>query len=321
MNNSLPLISIAIPAFNESDNIDELTQRLQCVFEDLSGKYNFEVVLCENGSQDDTYQKLLAVREQDPRFKIVQLIRNFHMEGGMMAALAHVSGEACIIMSADLQDPPEMIPQFLEKWEEGYENVYSVITFRHGEGKARRAAAQTFYWLINKISDTPVPQNSSDFRLVSREAYTAFNELSERFRMVRSLWGWLGFSSTGIEYQRASRSGGTSKFNVLATAGFAIRGILSTSFRPLSLIPLIGIFFSLLSFIGLFGITLRALFFGVPFPGFGTLVAIQFLLFGLLFLLLGVISEYIGLIFNEVRGRPKYLVRGCSGVGPDRTFE
>jgi len=312
-----PVISVAIPAYNESSNIDELAARLTAVFDGLADRYDFEIVICENGSQDDTYDRLLALHERDPRFKVVQLVRNFHMEGGMLAALDHVTGDACVIMSADLQDPPELIPLFIEKWEEGYEVVYSVITKRHGENIFRRTAAQIFYWLINRISDTPVPSNASDFRLVSRDAYTAFNNLSERFRMVRALWGWLGFRSTGIEYERDERAGGTSKFKVFTTAGFAIRGILASSFRPLAIAPVIGLTLSTLSFLGLSGIIIRAVFYGVPFPGFGTLVALQLLLFGFLFLILGMISEYVGLTFNEVRGRPRYLVRRLHG--PDQT--
>jgi len=312
-----PTISIAIPAYNESANVDELAARLTAVFDEMEDRYDFEVVICENGSQDDTYDRLLALHDRDPRFKIVQLVRNFHMEGGMLAALDHVTGDACVIMSADLQDPPEMIPLFVEKWEEGFEVVFSVITKRHGESIFRRAAAQFFYWIINRISDTPVPPNASDFRLVSREAYTAFNNLSERFRMVRALWGWLGFRSTGIEYEREERAGGASKFNAFATAGFAIRSILASSFRPLAIAPVIGLTLSALSFLGLSGIIVRAVFFGVPFPGFGTLVALQLLLFGFLFLILGMISEYVGLTFNEVRGRPRYLVRRLHG--PTRT--
>jgi polyisoprenyl-phosphate glycosyltransferase len=311
------LISVAIPAYNESDNVDELARRLQAVFADLDDRYDFEVVVCENGSADDTYDKLLAIRKDDQRFKIVQLSRNFHMEGGMGAALMHVSGDACVIMSADLQDPPELIPTLIERWEAGYENVYTVITQRQGEGIARRAAAQVFYWLIDKISDTPVPRNASDFRMVDRNVYEAFNALPERNRMVRAMWGWLGFRSTGVEYVRAPRAGGTSKFRPLATAGFAIRGILASSFKLLKIIPVLGIALSMLSFLALTGIVIRALFFGVPFPGFGTLASLTLLLFGFLFLLLGMLSEYIGMTFNEVRGRPAFVVRDRLGFAAD----
>ena len=311
------LISIAIPAYNEEQNIPVLAERLRAVFNDLSDRYDFEVVVCENGSSDGTWDRLTAAREVDPRFKIVQLSRNFHMEGGMMAALAHVAGDACVIMSADLQDPPELIPQLIGRWELGDEMVYTVITYRHGESRFRRTAAAMFYWLIDRMSDTPVPRNASDFRLVDRKVYRAFNELPERFRMVRTLWGWLGFRSSSIEYQRPAREGGTSTFNALATAGFAVRGILASSKKLLKLIPILGLLLSLLSFLGLTGIVIRAVFWGVPFPGFGTLASLLLLLFGFLFLLLGIMSEYLGMIFDETRGRPPFVVRQTVGIDCD----
>lgn len=307
-------ISLAVPAYNEETNIPILAKRLRDVFDvQLDGKYELEVVICENGSADRTWEALKTEHEADPRFKIVQLSRNFNMEGGMMAALAHVTGDACVIMSADLQDPPELIPKLLERWEQGDEIVYTVITHRHGESKFRQIAAETFYWLIDKVSDTPVPRNASDFRLVDRKAYQAFNDLHERSRMVRATWGWLGFRSSGVEYERAARDGDVSKFNAIATAGFAYRGILASSKSPLKLIPVLGMFLSILSFIGMTGFVVRAIFFGVPFPGFGTLTSLLLLLFGFLFLLLGVISEYVGMIFDETRQRPHFLVREVVG--------
>ena len=160
MTDQRKLISVAVPAYNEQDNVDELASRLTAVFDQLADRYDFEVVVCENGSVDSTYDKLVEIRRRDPRFKIVQLSRNFNMEGGMMAALHYVRGEACVIMSADLQDPPEMIPALLEQWEKGFEVVYTVITERQGESRFRRAAAQAFYSIINRISDTPVPRNA-----------------------------------------------------------------------------------------------------------------------------------------------------------------
>ena len=311
------LISVAIPAYNEEQNIPVLAERLQTVFAALADRYDFEVVICENGSFDGTWDQLQAVRDADSRFKIVQLSRNFHMEGGMMAALANVTGDACVVMSADLQDPPELIPQMIERWEQGDEMVYTVITHRHGESRFRRVAAEGFYWLIDRVSDTPVPRNASDFRLVDRKVYEAFNSLPERSRMIRALWGWLGFKSSGIEYERAAREGGASKFSVFATTGFAIRGILASSKKVLKLIPLIGIVLSLLSFVAMLGIVIRALFFGVPFPGFGTLASLMLLLFGFLFLLLGIMSEYLGMIFDESRGRPPFIVRRTVGICDD----
>lgn len=304
-----PLISVAIPAYNESANIEQLATRLRKVFDDLGQDYEFEVVICENGSADDTEDKIRAEVARDSRFKMIQLSRNFYMEGGMMAALTHVTGDACVIMSADLQDPPEMIPQMLELWKSGLDHVYSVITYRHGEGRFRRLAAGVFYWLIEKVSDTPVPRNASDFRLVDRQMYEAFDALPEKNRMVRATWGWLGFRSTAIQYERPARAGGKSTFNPIATAGFAIRGILASSLSPLKLMPILGGVFSVLSFLGVATISIRAFIFGVPFPGWGTLVCLNLLLFGFLFLGLSIVAEYLGMTFAEVRGRPAYIVR------------
>lgn len=310
------LVSIAIPAYNESENLEELFTRLRNVFTELEHRYDFEVVICENGSSDNSMERLISMRKIDPRIRIVQLSRNFHMEGGMMAALSKVQGDVCIIMSADLQDPPELIPSLLEQWERGFDHVYTVITYRHGEGRVRRLAAQVFYWLINRVSETPVPRNASDFRLVSREMYLTFNALPERVRMVRALWGWIGFKSTSISYERAPRVRGASSFKVGVTTSFAVRGILSSSLSPLRVIPILGLSLSLLAFFGVVGIAIRAVFYEVPFAGFGTITALMLLMFGLLFLLLAILAEYLAMIFLETRGRPMFVERTTT-TGPN----
>ncbi|NBS74858.1 MAG: glycosyltransferase [Betaproteobacteria bacterium] len=304
-----PLISIAIPAYNESANIDELWSRLTSMFEQLNSEYDFEVVVCENGSRDDTFEKLTQIKDVDSRLKIVQLSRNFHMEGGMLAALSEVSGDACVIMSADLQDPPEMIPEMIQKWRSGFDHVYTVITHRHGESKFRQVAAEVFYWMIDRISDTPVPRNASDFRLVDKQMYQAFNALPEKDRMVRAVWGWVGFHSTNMEYERPARTGGTSSFNPFVTGAFAIRGMFASSLKPLKLIPIAGLTLSGVSFIALVIGIIRTFIDGVPSPGFGTITSLILLMFGLLFLLLSVLAEYIGMIYIEARSRPTYIVK------------
>ena len=307
------MISIAIPAYNEEKNLFELIERLQNVFSQLDEKYRFEVVICENGSSDSSFETLKVIHSRDERIKTIRLVRNFNMEGGMMAALAHVEGDACVIMSADLQDPPEMIPTLIEKWELGYENVYTVITKRHGEGIARRIAAQTFYWVMHKVSDHPVPRNASDFRLVSKAAYEAFNRMPERVRLIRAVWGWLGFRSFGIAYERPARRAGVSSFKPFVTAPYAIRAILGSSYTPLRLIPLVGIVISLLSFIAIGVMGFVWIWFGVPFPGFGSLVTLNLLMFGLVFLFMGILSEYVGVIHEEIRQRPSFLVAELIG--------
>jgi dolichol-phosphate mannosyltransferase len=304
-----PLISIAIPAYNESANIDELWSRLTSMFEQLTSEYDFEVVVCENGSRDDTFEKLTQIKDADSRLRIVQLSRNFHMEGGMLAALSEVSGDACVIMSADLQDPPEMIPEMIQKWRSGFDHVYTVITHRHGESKFRQVAAEVFYWMIDRISDTPVPRNASDFRLVDEQMYQAFNALPEKDRMVRAVWGWIGFKSTSMEYERPARTGGTSSFNPFVTGAFAVRGMLASSLKPLKLIPITGLILSGISFVALLVGVIRAIVEGVPSPGFGTITSLILLMFGLLFLLLSVLAEYIGMIYTETRARPTFIVR------------
>ena len=308
------MISIAIPAFNEEKNLVELISRLQKIFSLLNEKYLFEVIVCENGSSDNSFETLRAIHAQDERVKIIRLVRNFDMEGGMMAALSHVKGDACVIMSADLQDPPELIPKLISEWEHGYENVYTVITKRHGESVFRRIAAQFFYRIINRISDDRVPRNASDFRLVSKAAYDAFNVMPERVRMVRAVWGWLGFKSIGVPYERPARKAGVSSFKPFVTAPYAVRAILGSSYKPLRLIPLVGFVLSLSSFAVIVVMSGIWIAYGVPFPGFGSLVALNLLMFGLVFLFMGIMSEYVGVIHEEVRRRPPYLIAESVGI-------
>ena len=304
-----PLISIAIPAYNEEENISELWRRLTTLFQSLDNEYDFEVVICENGSRDNSYEKLKKIQSTDVRLKVVRLSRNFHMEGGMLAALSKVSGDACVIMSADLQDPPEMIPEMIRRWRGGDDHVYTVITHRHGESKFRQLAAEIFYWMIGRISDTPVPRNASDFRLVDKQMYEAFNALPEKDRMVRAVWGWIGFQSTSMEYERPARVGGTSSFNPFVPGAFAIRGMFASSLKPLKLIPIAGLILSGISFIALFFGVIRAFIEGVPSPGFGTITSLILLMFGILFLLLSVLAEYIGMIYTETRARPTFILK------------
>ena len=300
-------ISIAIPAYNEEANLPELVDRLSAVFESLP-EYEFEVVICENGSTDGSERFLRQVASQDSRFTIVQLIRNFHMEGGMIAALAHVSGDACIIMSADLQDPPELIPELIRRWEAGADNVYTVISRRHGEGIFRRLAANVFYFLLARVSDHEVPRNASDFRLVSRRAYEAFNSLPERVKVVRSTWAWLGFPSASVSYEREPRRAGKSSFKPFVTAPFAFRALLAGSFRILRAFSLLGFLLFAASISAAIGVVAYVLVRGVPFPGFGTITVLVLLLFSLLFLFLGVIAEYLSVVYEEVRQRPSFIV-------------
>lgn len=308
------LVSVVIPAYNESACVDELARRLIAVFDELADRYDFEAIICENGSADDTYQKLLAIRTRDPRFKIVQLARNFGTEGAVTAGLFQAHGDAAVIMNADLQDPPELMPLFLEQWERGYQNVYGIIKKRHGESWLRRTLTAGYYFLLHRASRRMVPEQVSDFRLVDRTAYEAFNRLGHRYGNIRAIWAWLGFTSIGIEHDREPRFGGRSTFNYGAAIRSATQAILGWSPAPLRWIPHFGSLLALFSFALLVASIVRAFVFGVPFNGFGTLVALNLLLFGLLFMFLGMVSVYLALIYDEVRPRPVFVVRARHGL-------
>ncbi len=315
------LISVCSPAYNESDCVDELVRRLGVVADSLAESYDFEFIICEHGSSDDTYDKLLRARERDPRVKIVRLARNFFAEGALTAALSQARGDAAVLMYSDLQDPPEYIPAFLEKWEQGYQNVYAVVTNRSGESRLRRTLAHGYYWLIDSLSESPTPRNVSDFRLVDRSAYETFLRMPERYRVMRFMWSWMGFRSIGIDTERPPRGGGGSNFRFLSTFHSALRTILAQTRTPLVVIPMFGLGCAALSFILLAAEVVRAAFFGVPFNGYGTIVALLLLLFGLLFGFLWMISEYVGLIYDEVKHRPLYIVEKTVGfdAGAERT--
>ncbi len=307
------LISVVIPAYNEEANIDELSLRLAAVF-DAEPTYDFEAIIVENGSLDQTFERSLAARERDPRFKVLQLSRNFRMDGGLTAGLASASGDAAVLMAADLQDPPELIHQFLRKWEEGYEVVYQIVTDRQGTGPIRRMNSQLFYWLAGRMTDGRIPRNVSDFRLVDRRVYEAVNVMEERNRFVRGLFAWVGFSSVGIEHARAPRTGGVSSAHTLGVIDLAFKGIFAHSYKPLRLISLFGLLLSGLSFLAIIVFAIRFLVDGVPFAGFGTIVCLFLLMFGFLFTMLGIVSEYVGLIYEEVKQRPNFVVRRRVGL-------
>ena len=308
------LISVIVPAYNEEDCIEELVRRLSAVFDD-NAAYDFEAIIIENGSEDRTWELLQRISADDPRFKVVQLARNFGMDGGITAGLDYATGDAAVIMTADLQDPPELITEFIAKWEEGYENVYMFVTKRTDAGMIRSFNSRAFYWLAGKLTENRIPRNASDFRLVDRRVYETVRRLDERNRFVRGLFAWVGFRSTGIEHERPERFGGDSKAYSSTVIDLAFKGIFAHSYLPLRMITLIGMVLSVLSVVTT--VVMAVVWFtnGVPFAGFGTLFSLLVLLFGLLFLMLGILSEYLGMVYEEVKQRPNFVVRTTIGLG------
>ncbi len=306
-------IAVITPAYNESECVDELAKRLAIVF-DAESAYDFEAIIVENGSTDDTMEKLLAINKADPRFKILQLARNFRMDGGLTAGLNVVDADAVVLMTADLQDPPEFIPEMIRAWEQGYENVYGVVTERRGTGPIRTMNSLLFYWLAGKLTADRITKNASDFRLVDRKVYEAVRSMDERNRFVRGLFSWVGFKSIGLPMVRPPRFAGESKAYSFGVIDLAFKGIFAHSYLPLRLITLTGFFLSFLAAVSVFLLAVRFVFYGVPFPGFGSLICVMLIGFGILTMFLGVVGEYLGLIYEEVKQRPNFVITRKVGI-------
>jgi glycosyltransferase involved in cell wall biosynthesis len=300
-------VGIVIPAFNEEDCVEELAERLTTVF-NSEKSYKWEVIIIENGSIDGTWQKLQEIARRDSRFKILRLSRNFRMDGGLTAGLSVVESDACVLMSADLQDPPEMIPKFLRKWEEGFENIYGIIGKRRGTKFLRKINSILFYKFAGSLTNKMIPENASDFRLVDRKVYEAVREMDERNRFVRGLFAWVGFKSVGIPMDRPERFAGKSNADTFKVLELAVKGLLAHSFKPLRFISIAGLIISLISLISIVVLSILAIFVGVPFAGFGTIVALIIGGFGFQTLLLGIVSEYLGLVYEESKSRPNFIV-------------
>lgn len=306
------LISVVTSAYNEELNVEELARQLQLVFEE-NPKYDFEVIFVENGSTDRTYELMLGVHKKDPRFKILQLSRNFLMDGGITAGLQFAKGDAAVIMTANLQDTPSTITRFIEKWEEGYENVYGIVKSRPGKGIFRIINSIAYYFIINRLTNNLIPKNVSDFRLVDRKLYKVINEMNERNRFMRGIFAWVGFKSIGVEFERARRYGGKSHARFGKVFSLAIHGIFAFSYFPIRFVAVTGFIISSLSFLYLFYTVIKVLLKGVPFHGYGTIISIILLMFGILFFILGMLGQYIAQIYEEVKMRPNYIVSNKVG--------
>ncbi len=300
-------ISLVIPAFNEEDCVEELVRRLALVFE-AENSYIFECLIVENGSTDGTWNELRKFTSEDSRFRIIQLSRNFGMDGGLTAGIDLVSGDALVLMAADLQDPPEMIPQFIRKWEEGFENVYGLIISRSTSRPLRRLNSWLFYKIAHYLSNGQIVKNASDFRLVDKKVYMAVRSMKERNRFVRGLFAWVGFKSTPVEMKRPSRFAGESNAHTFVVLDLAIKGMFSNSYKPLKLISSAGLLLSFLSLILVPVLGIAWIVTGVPFNGFGTLVALNLVIFSLVIGALGILAEYMALNYEEVKARPHYVI-------------
>lgn len=308
----MPLdVSVVIPVLDERDGLPELARRLGAVMDALESTW--EVVLVDDGSTDGSFEVMIKLQAADDRFRAVRLSRNFGHQIAISAGLEHSRGRAVIIMDADLQDPPEVIPSLLEKWNEGFEVVYAVRSERDGESRTKLTTARWFYRLMGRMGEISIPVDAGDFRLVDRRAVDAVTAMPEHRRYLRGLFAWVGFDQTGVQYVREARQTGETKFSMRKMLAFAADGIVSFSTAPLRVALTLGFLVAGLSFLGavLGGVAKIADVFVVP--GWASLVAVIGFLGGVQLMVLGVMGEYIARIHDEVKARPLYLVRDRVG--------
>ena len=306
------MLSIIVPIFNESLNLDGFFARLLPVLDRLGEP--FEVLCIDDGSKDDSVAKLTARSAADPRVKLLVFSRNFGKEAALSAGLANASGEAVIPIDADLQHPPELIPEMVAKWREGYDVVYAVRRARTGQGLASRLQAKAFYWVFEKLSEVPLPREVGDFRLLDRKVVDAINAMPERTRFMKGIFAWVGFRQTGLPYDQEERQHGETSFNLMRLLRFAFDGLIAFSDMPLRMWTVIGSVVSGFAFFYIVVRLIRTLVYGIDVPGYESIIVAILFLGGVQLLSLGILGSYIGRIFKEVKGRPLYVVRRTYGL-------
>jgi polyisoprenyl-phosphate glycosyltransferase len=299
------LVSVIAPMHDEQESAKEFYRR---TIDALQG-VPMELVVVDDGSRDATPEILAEIAEADPRVKVVELSRNFGHQTAVTAGLDHASGDAVVMMDADLQDPPELIPTMLERWSGGADVVYAVRTRRQGETAFKRATANLFYRLISKLADVQLQANSGDFRLLDRRALDALLAMRERNRYLRGMTVWVGFTQTAVEYERDARHAGETKYPLRKMIRFALDAIVSFSHTPLQVATILGFVFAALAFLGI-PVAIGFRIAGQFVPGITSTIIAVLLLGGIQLMAIGIIGEYVGRIYDEVKQRPLYLVRG-----------
>ena len=299
-------LTIVIAAYNEEAALPLLHPRLLEVLDslDLEGR----ILYVDDGSSDATWATLLALARDEPRVGLLRLARNFGKEAALTAGLDHVQTDAALVLDADGQDPPELIPEFIAKWREGFDVVYGTRTRRDGESWIKRATAAMFYRVINRLSNTPIPADTGDFRLLSRRVLDALGQLRERQRFMKGLFAWVGFRQAALPYRRAPRVAGDSKFNYWRLWNFALEGITGFSTVPLRVATYIGFFAAFVAIMYALWIITKTLIWSDPVQGWPTMMAVILFLGGVQLMALGVIGEYLGRSYLEAKQRPLYLV-------------
>jgi polyisoprenyl-phosphate glycosyltransferase len=309
-----PELSVITPVCNESRNIEALLKRLVPVLERCAA--SFEVIFVDDGSTDDTLDLLRAAHAADSRMRALSLSRNFGKEIAIAAGLDHAKGAAAIIMDADLQHPPELIEAFVARWREGYKNVFAQRVDRSVNTPLRRMLTQRFYQLFSSVGDTRLPEGAGDFRLLDARAVAALRTMREHARFSKGLYAWIGFKSAGVPFDVEARFHGESKFSYRKLTHLALDGLMSFSTMPLKVWSYIGSATSLLALTMASFYLIRTIILGVDVPGYASLIVSITFFAGIQLLSLGILGEYIGRIFAEVKRRPLYLIEERIGINP-----
>src|SRR4051812_17225052 len=300
----LRLLSVVVPLCDEEPTVRELYSRLCSALEGI----DFELVLVDDASRDLTGEVLAGLADSDPRVHVIHLSRNFGHQAALTAGLEHARGDAVVMMDGDLQDPPELIGRMLEHWRSGSDVVYGVRTERKGEGRVKLTTARWFYRLFARVTDLDLSPNSGDFRLLDRRALDALLRMRERNRFLRGMTVWIGFTQTAVPYERDPRFAGETKYTTRRMLRFSLDAISSFSWLPLQLATLLGFLFSAIALLTIpVVIALRLA--GETIPGFATVLCVILLIGGIQLITVGIIGEYVGRIYDEVKGRPLYVVR------------
>ena len=311
------LISIIVPAYNEEAVLELFHDRISKVLETLTD-YAWEIIFINDGSTDSTQVKIDALQKSDPRIASIVLSRNFGKEIAMTAGLDHAKGDAVVIIDADLQDPPELIADFISEWNKGFDMVYGRRTHRDGESWVKKTTAHYFYQIIGRLSKVQIPANTGDFRLMSRRAVDALLQLREHHRFMKGLFAWVGYPSIAIDYRRPPRAAGTSKFSYWKLWNFALEGITSFTILPLKLATYMGILIALFSVIAGIWIIVKTLMWGDSVAGYPSLIVTILFFGGVQLFFIGVIGEYLGRIYNETKIRPLYVVQDFAPSNADK---
>lgn len=306
-NNAPCSYSVVVPLYNEELVVNETYKRLKSVMESTGEAY--EIIFVNDGSRDSTREIVAGICNKDGSIKLIDLSRNFGHQLAITAGMDNSSGQAVIVIDADLQDPPEVIIEMIEKWKEGYDVVYGKRVKRKGETFFKKFTAKLFYRILKGIADVDIPPDVGDFRLIDRNVCDALKLLPERNRYVRGLISWLGFRQAGVEFVRDERFAGETKYPLKKMIRFAIDGITSFSYKPVKIATYVGTAISAASFIYLIVVIIQRLFTHTTVPGWASIVAINLFFNGIILIMLGIIGEYIGRIYDESKRRPLYIIR------------